>query len=185
MLLEKAAEASRAQKTEREPRSLSFRRPRKDDGAAVWALVSSIDALDDNSMYCNLLQCSHFAGTCALAELDGQPVGWISGYLPPDKPDTLFVWQVAVSETARGTGLGTLMLRGLLSRENCKGVTRVQTTITRDNGASWALFRKFTELSEGELSSAPYFSKDEHFDTLHDTEYMVTISLKARTKKAA
>ncbi|MGR3519122.1 MAG: diaminobutyrate acetyltransferase, partial [Roseovarius sp.] len=62
---------------------------------------------------------------------------------------------------------------------------RVQTTITRDNAASWALFRKFTEMNDAALSSSPYFSKDDHFDELHDTEYMVTISLKARTKKAA
>jgi L-2,4-diaminobutyric acid acetyltransferase len=136
-------------------------------------------------MYCNLVQCDHFRDTCIVAEMDGEIVGWVSGYRLPDDPETLFVWQVAVSQTARGTGLGTLMLRGLLSRESCKGVTRVQTTITRDNAASWALFRKFTEVSEAELSSAPYFSKSQHFDELHDTEYMVTISLKARMKKAA
>jgi L-2,4-diaminobutyric acid acetyltransferase len=163
----------------------SLRKPAAEDGADIWRLVRACKPLDENSMYCNLVQCDHFRDTCIVAEMDGEIVGWVSGYKLPDDPETLFVWQVAVSETARGTGLGTLMLRGLLSRENCKGVTRVQTTITRDNGASWALFRKFTELSEGELSSAPYFSKDEHFDTLHDTEYMVTISLKARTKKAA
>lgn len=163
----------------------SLRKPAAEDGANIWRLVRACKPLDENSMYCNLVQCDHFRDTCIVAEMDGEIVGWVSGYKLPDDPETLFVWQVAVSDTARGTGLGTLMLRGLLSRENCKGVTRVQTTITRDNGASWALFRKFTELSAGELSSAPYFSKDEHFDTLHDTEYMVTISLKARTKKAA
>ena len=48
-----------------------MRKPRKADGARVWNLIKSIEKLDDNSMYCNLLQCSHFAGTCALAELVG------------------------------------------------------------------------------------------------------------------
>ena len=77
------------------------------------------------------------------------------------------------------------MLRGLLTREACKDVTRLQTTITRDNAASWALFRKFSELNDGELTSTPYFTKSQHFDELHDTEYMVTIVMKARMKKAA
>jgi len=164
----------------------SLRKPAAEDGADIWRLVRACKPLDENSMYCNLVQCDHFRDTCIVAEMDGEIVGWVSGYKLPDDPETLFVWQVAVSEKARGTGLGTLMLRGLLSRDICKGVTRVQTTITRDNAASWALFRKFTEMSDAALSSAPYFSKDDHFDELHDTEYMVTISLdKARTKKAA
>lgn len=164
----------------------SLRKPAAEDGADIWRLVRACKPLDENSMYCNLVQCDHFRDTCIVAEMNGEIVGWVSGYKLPDDPETLFVWQVAVSETARGTGLGTLMLRGLLSRDTCKGVTRVQTTITRDNGASWALFRKFTEMSDGTLSSAPYFAKDAHFDELHDTEYMVTITLdKARTKKAA
>ena len=96
--------------------AITFRRPRKTDGAAVWALIKEIEALDDNSMYCNLLQCSHFAGTCALAEQGGAPVGWISGYTPPDAPDTLFIWQVAVHPKARGQGVAKRLVRELLKR---------------------------------------------------------------------
>jgi L-2,4-diaminobutyric acid acetyltransferase len=163
----------------------SLRKPSSEDGAAIWALIQDCKPLDENSMYCNLIQCDHFRDTCIVAELDGEVVGWVSGYILPHDVETLFVWQVAVSEKARGTGLGTLMLRALLSRDLCKDVTRVQTTITRDNAASWALFRKFSDLNDGELSSTPYFSKSLHFNDLHDTEYMVTIAIKERMKKAA
>lgn len=163
----------------------SLRKPEASDGAEIWRLIRECKPLDENSMYCNLIQCDHFRDTCIVAEMEGQIVGWVSGYLLPDDPETLFIWQVAVSEKARGTGLGTLMLRGLLTREPCARVTRLQTTITRDNAASWALFRKFSELNDGELSSAPHFSKSLHFDDLHDTEYMVTIAMKERMKKAA
>ena len=44
--------------------------------------------LDENSMYCNLVQCEHFSETCVIAELDGVIVGWISAFIPPDAPDT-------------------------------------------------------------------------------------------------
>ena len=71
-----------------------IRAPRREDGAGVWDLVQDTAGLDDNSMYCNLLQCTHFAATCALAEIDGEVVGWMSGYIPPESPDVLFVWQV-------------------------------------------------------------------------------------------
>ncbi|MEQ9449631.1 MAG: hypothetical protein RLN70_12130, partial [Rhodospirillaceae bacterium] len=46
------------------PKGVTFRRPTSTDGAAVWNLIGGLDALDDNSMYCNLLQCTHFAETC-------------------------------------------------------------------------------------------------------------------------
>src|SRR6056297_367327 len=163
----------------------TLRKPEAEDGSEIWKLIRACKPLDENSMYCNLVQCDHFRDTCIVAEMDGEIVGWISGYLLPDDPQTLFVWQVAVSETARGTGLGTLMLRGLLARETCKNVTKMQTTITRDNDGSWALFEKFTDLNDGDLSSEPYFSRAEHFDNRHDTEHLVTIALKERAKKAA
>ena len=163
----------------------TLRKPSSEDGAAIWELIQACKPLDENSMYCNLIQCDHFRDTCIVAELNGEIVGWVSGYTLPDDQETLFVWQVAVSEKARGTGLGTLMLRGLLSRDACRQVTRLQTTITRNNAASWGLFRKFADLADGELSSAPYFSKSLHFNDLHDTEYMVTIAMKERMKKAA
>ena len=163
----------------------SLRKPVAEDGAAIWELIQACKPLDENSMYCNLVQCDHFSDTCIVGEMDGEIVGWVSGYVRPDDPETLFVWQVAVSEKARGTGLGTLMLNELLSREACEGVTRLQTTITRDNAASWALFRKFSDAADGELSSEPYFSKSEHFNDMHDTEHMVTITMPERAMKAA
>ncbi|MBP0483076.1 diaminobutyrate acetyltransferase [Sagittula salina] len=155
----------------------SLRTPTAEDGPAIWELVRSCKPLDENSIYCNLLQCDHFADTCVVAELDGEVVGWISGYLTPNAGDTLFVWQVAVSEKARGMGLGVTMLQSLLNREICAGVTRLQTTITADNAASWGMFRKFARVQGGTLSSEPHFLKSEHFKGRASTENMVTIDL--------
>src|SRR3546814_7919148 len=81
-----------------------FRMPKAEDGAAISKLIAACPPLDRNSAYCNLLQCSHFADTCIVAERDGYIAGWISGYRPPSEPDRFFIWQVAVSETARGAG---------------------------------------------------------------------------------
>ncbi len=158
----------------REP-ELTFRKPTAKDGAAVWELVRECSPLDENSMYCNLLQCDHFRDTCIVVERAGDIVGWISGYIVPDQPDTFFVWQVAVSPKARGLGLAGRMLKSLLSREECAEIEKMQTTITRDNEASWALFKSFARKAGGELSHEPHFKRDAHFDGHHDTEHMVTI----------
>ena len=163
----------------------TLRKPDSTDGAAIWALIKDCKPLDENSMYCNLVQADHFRDTCVLAELDGAVVGWISGHIRPDADDTLFIWQVAVSSNARGLGLGSKMLDALLKRDVCADVSKLQTTITEDNDASWALFRSFANRHDGELTDEPYFVSEEHFDGYHDTEHMVTINLAERMKKAA
>jgi len=171
--------------TQRPTTDLTFRAPRAEDGAAIWDLVRACKPLDENSMYCNLLQCDHFADTCVLVERDGEAVGWISAYVLPGDADTLFVWQVAVSAKARGQGLGSRMLSHLLDREICADVNRLQTTITRDNDASWGLFSRFADKRGGVLSDAPHFTRDEHFDGQHATEHMVTIEFPAEEIKRA
>lgn len=163
----------------------TLRKPRRDDGAAVWALIRDCKPLDENSMYCNLIQCDHFAETCIVAEMDGQVVGWVSGYIVPNDPKTLFIWQVAVSEKARGQGLGRRMINGLLARDVCAPVQQIQTTITHDNAASWALFAGFATRADAELASAPHFEQQAHFDGQHKTEHMVTIDLRDGLRKAA
>ncbi len=163
----------------------SLRPPAAEDGAAIWELVRSCKPLDENSMYCNMVQCDHFADTCVVAELDGQIVGWVSAYVIPSDPETLFVWQVAVSEKARGMGLGGLMLQGILGRDSCADVTRLQTTITSDNDASWALFRKFGDLQDSDLDVEPYYTQSLHFRNKHDTENLVTIQVEQSLVQAA
>jgi L-2,4-diaminobutyric acid acetyltransferase len=185
------AQSSKELRIMHHPRDLAqaplptLRTPQAEDGASIWELVRACRPLDENSMYCNLLQCDHFADTCVLAELDDEIVGWVSAYVMPNEPDTLFVWQVAVAEAARGTGLGALMLKAILGREACHGVSRLQTTITGDNAASWALFRKFARLQGTTLDVQPHYLRTLHFDDRHKTENLVTIKLRKRLSLAA
>lgn len=160
---------------------ITYRPPRTQDGASIWRLIGSCEPLDSNSLYCNLLQCDHFGDTCVVAEraADAALVGWISAYLLPDEPDTLFVWQVAVDRRVQGMGVGKRLLWELLQREACESVDRLQTTITADNKASWALFSSLARACGGALGHEPHFRKDAHFDGRHPTEHMVTIDLAA------
>lgn len=164
---------------------ITLRKPVDADGSDIWALIAECQPLDRNSMYCNLLQCGHFAETCVLAERDGAVVGWVSGYLVPDDPRVLFIWQVAVSGRARGAGLAQRMLTALLDREACAAVDRLKTTITRDNAPSWALFRRFAQRHGAEIDSETHFTRDGHFDGRHATEHMVTITLPQAARAAA
>jgi L-2,4-diaminobutyric acid acetyltransferase len=165
--------------------NIKLRKPVAEDGAAVWELIGACRPLDENSMYCNMLQCDHFRDTCVIAESGDRVVGWVSGYLVPGDDSTLFIWQVAVSDHARGAGLAGRMLQAIVTRDICRNVAQIQTTITRDNAASWALFQKFAERQNADLDSAPHFTRDDHFDGAHATEHMVTIALPEALRKAA
>ena len=154
---------------------LRIRVPQPSDGPKIWHLIDVTDALDTNSLYCNLLQCSHFAATCALAEMGGEIVGWMSGYVPPAQPDTLFVWQVCVADAARGHGLGRRLITSVLERPDCADLRHVECTITKANVASWALFRKVARALDADLKSQPHFLRDTHLDGLHESEIRVTI----------
>ncbi|WP_142805299.1 diaminobutyrate acetyltransferase [Tepidiphilus sp. J10] len=157
--------------------TITFREPRPEDGPRVTRLIARCPPLDPNSAYCNLLQCTHFADTCILAEHPNEDelLGWISGYRIPNAPDKLFVWQVAVAETARGQGLASSLLERLLARPGLDDVRFIVTTITPDNDASWAFFRGFAARHGHSIVERPLFEKERHFAGRHETEWELTI----------
>ena len=101
---------------------------------------------------------------------DGDLVGFISGYRPPARQDTLFVWQVAVDSRMRGQGLALKMLLALVERLRPTGVSRLETTISPGNAASEALFKKAFRLLGADYSTEVLFSRQTHFNGEHDDE---------------
>lgn len=160
-----------------------FRTPNRTDGKCVHDLIAQCSPLDENSAYCNFLQSTHFHNTCVVAERNGEMVGFVSAYRKPDKPNELFIWQVAVSETARGKGLAFHMLNELLTRDELNDITVLETTITRDNQGSWSLFKKLDRAhgERGEVST--FLDETRHFKGEHDTEYLYRIPLNSRTNQ--
>ena len=156
-------------------KQMEFRRPSATDGADVFRLIKACPPLDTNSMYCNLLQCTHFSNTSIAAVHDNNIVGFVSGYIIPDRPDTLFIWQVAVDESARGHGLASRMLKELLSRPVFNKLSYIETTITKSNDASWGLFDSLTKNLNTKINKSTMFDRDRHFSGNHDTEILARI----------
>ena len=154
---------------------IQFRQPVAEDGYAVNQLIESCPPLDTNSMYCNLLQCSHFADTCVVAEFNGEIVGWVSAYIEPKQPENLFIWQMAVSEKARGCALAQRMLVFLLKQSQCSATRFIETTITADNQASRRVFKKLAEQLETDCVESDFFTKEVHFGGKHNSEFLFHI----------
>ncbi len=150
----------------------TIRAPRAEDGHDVHQLIAACPPLDTNSAYCNLLQCSHFAQSSALAICATKPMGFVSGYTLPEHPSTLFIWQVAVHPDARGMGLGKAMIKHILQRDFPASVTSVHTTITAENDKSHCLFNSLARDLSANITTTVMFDRDQHFGGKHATEVL-------------
>jgi L-2,4-diaminobutyric acid acetyltransferase len=158
-----------------EPVPFEFRTLAPTDGMALHRLVHDCPPLDPNSTYCNMLQCSHFQNTSIAAIRGGDLVGSVTGYSIPDRPDTLFIWQVAVHPSARGQGLARAMLRNLLKRMATQGIRYIETSITPGNEASLRLFTGFATEHHADMVRSVLFEQALHFEGAHETEYLFRI----------
>lgn len=156
--------------------ALELRHPRSTDGYHLNQLVAASPPLDTNSIYCNLLQCQHFADTSVAAVVDGRLVGFVSGYLVPNDPETLFIWQVVVDAKFRGHGLASRMLEWLVAQPGTESARHLITSITPDNRASWALFENIARNWRAESVKDMLFERKRHFASQHDDEYLLRIS---------
>ncbi|EGF30263.1 L-2,4-diaminobutyric acid acetyltransferase [Oxalobacteraceae bacterium IMCC9480] len=154
----------------------AIRLVRKNDGAALHDLIAACPPLDLNSRYAYLLLCHHHAQTSVVAEQDGVIVGAVTAYLPPDQPDTLFVWQVAVAPENRGQRLGKRMLEHLLQAVRLRHLTRwIETTISPDNAPSHQLFTSFASQHDAGCAITTLFAAGDFGESGHEEERLYKI----------
>nr|WP_229683781.1 diaminobutyrate acetyltransferase [Nocardia camponoti] len=160
--------------TASQPR-LRLRAPRLGDGAHLWRIARDSQVLDLNSSYAYVLWCRDFAATCVVAEdRDGAVVGFVIGYVRPDAPDTLFVWQVAVDAAQRGRGVAADMLNALLDTVADAGITTLETTVAPSNTASRALFAAVARSRGAHLRIVDLFDATD-FPDAHEAEQLHVI----------
>ncbi|NLU67457.1 diaminobutyrate acetyltransferase [Streptomyces sp. HNM0574] len=159
------------------PEGLKLDTPRIEDGAAIWRIARDSGTLDLNSSYSYLLWCRDFAATSVVARgADSEPVGFITGYVRPQQPRTLLVWQVAVDAAARGRGLAAAMLDGLTARvAEEAGVDRVETTVTPDNVASNRLFTSYAQRHDAAAEKEVLFDGEVFPEAGHEPEVLYRI----------
>ena len=104
-----------------------------------------------------------------MAEVDGDVVGFVTGYRRPSAPDTLMVWQVAVDDAQRGKSIAKRMLCELFEHCAPAGVVAINTTISPDNEASQRLFAGAARSLGLHFTREPFFSAD-LFPDLGDSE---------------
>ena len=155
----------------KEKENLAFRKPTEEDGKEVWQLIKDTGVLDLNSSYSYLLWSKFFDETSVVVETNDQIVGFISGFIQPKSPNSIFIWQVAVDASQRGKGLASRMLQTILHRDKCRNIQRLEATVSPTNEASQALFRKLardlkTDCNVSELFTENHFPEKGHEEEL-------------------
>lgn len=153
----------------------TFRTPNVEDARAIRQIVEESGVLDLNSLYSYLLLCQHFAETCIVTEIHGKIVGFTTGYRPPTAPEVLFVWQIGVAEAMRGQGLASSMLKKLLERKSCCGISFLEATVTPSNQPSRALFQSLARDLGAEYIEKPHFGKALFGSEGHEQENLLRV----------
>lgn len=162
-------------KKEEQGDTLKIRKPQLSDGSLIHDLVSRSPPLDVNSLYSYLLICAHFNHTSAVAEYEEKIVGYISAYIPPQKEDTLFIWQVAVQNRMRSRGVAKKMIINILRREEMQEVKFIETTVSPENDASRALFNGVASHLGTHFSESAFFTRELFADSGHPEEFKLKI----------
>ena len=156
------------------PETLAFRTPDESDGAAVWHFVRDVGVLELNSAYCYMLMFAHHGASCVVAEEDDELVGFVLAYRPPNRPSTIFVWQIGVAESMRGRGLGLTLLNELLSLPANRCVRYLEASVTETNVPSRRLFGALAREFDTECSTTRFFEHD-LFPDSHESEDLLRI----------
>lgn len=152
-----------------------LRAPLLRDAAAIHQLIADCPPLDLNSEYLYLLLSEHFSQTCVVAQNGEQIDGFISAYFPPDRPDVLFVWQVAVHQRARGQRLGQAMLEHLKQRLRGRSLRYLETTVSSGNRASRGLFAAMARRWAVPLQEQEFFDTALFANQAHEAEPLLRI----------
>lgn len=152
----------------------ALRKPMVKDAESIWSLVKKTGVLDVNSTYAYMLLCRDFAETSVVVEQEQEIVGMVTGYVPPGRPQNLFIWQIAVDASMRGYGLAGKMLHAILERDHLTGIEFIETTVTLSNQASRRVFAKLARHLETELSEEEGFPED-LFPDDHESEALIKI----------
>lgn len=155
---------------------LILREPALEDGSRLNGFVRQLHPLARNSVYCNLLQCTHFSETTVVAELDGELIGFVTGFLHPKKPRTYFLWQVGVHERGRGKRLPLRMIQSVLARPACRDVLTLEATVSAGNTASQRLFQSLARAEGAQYHVTHDYIAAHHFGADNpDPEELFTI----------
>src|SRR5690625_4250485 len=127
----------------------------------MFRIVEESKVLDVNSSYSDLMWGKYFSKSSIVAELDHELIGFVTGFLQPNSPTTLFVWQVAVDPKHRGKTLATRLIETLLDEQKSNDVCYLEERVTPNDIPSSKLFKGIAKKLKTECNISECFSEEQ------------------------
>lgn len=141
----------------------------------MFRIVEESNVLDVNSPYSYLMWGKYFNDTSIIAKRGNDAIGFVTGFLNPHSPDTLFVWQVAVDEKYRGHGLATKLIMVLIDKLKAQNIRYLEATVTPSNIPSSHLFKGLAKRYETNCHIYECFSENQFPNIGHEAEFTYKI----------
>ena len=131
------------------------------DGLAVYKLAKSSVELESTPCSSFYSLCGDFSHTSIVAEINGRIIGFVGGYRPPERENTLVVKTVVVDQEVRKMGLASEMLSDLVSRLSTVGVVTLEAIAKSSSEVAAALFNGYAEKHSVEVSKVDYLTSEQ------------------------
>ena len=135
-------------------------------------LVANRPYVGLNSRYTYFLLAKDFSDTCVVAEDGNKIIAFSSGYIPPDRQDTFFSWEVVVNKDYRGNGLQKCML---LHQIRITNVKYFECTVNPSNEVSKRNFLELAELLDTKCEVNILFGEEDFENDGHEAEILYRV----------
>lgn len=133
---------------------------------AIMAMERSVftsDAWSDDMMRSELASPHGYYLVATDADGDGTELAGYAGLFAPSKSNDADIQTIAVAPSARGRGLGRLLMLSLIERGRQQGVTQVFLEVRADNPVAGGLY---TSLGFEELGIRPGYYQPDNVDAV-------------------
>ena len=125
-----------------------------------------------NSRYTYFLLALDFSETCIVAEYNNKIIAFSSGYIPPNRSDTFFNWEIVVHQDYRGNGLQMHMWIHQIKMSNAKFF---EGTVNPSNITAKKNFLKLAKTFKTKCEEKILFSEEDFENDGHEAEVLYTV----------
>lgn len=153
---------------------MMIRRATQEDFLKVHKFISGCPPMENYPEHVYKIILRYFGDCCFVAEENGQIIGFAMGIVPQSFPGTYFLWQIGITPSRQGQGIGGKLVREVENELKKLEFKRIEVTIDPVNLPSQKLFEKmgYQNISErvgktieveGNLAVQDYYKPGRHF----------------------
>lgn len=153
---------------------MRIRRATQEDFLGVHQFTAGCPPLENYPEHVYKIILRYFGDYCFIAEENSQIIGFAMGIVPQTFPGTYFLWQIGITPSYQGKGIGGKLVREVETEMRKLKFERIEVTIDPVNLPSKKLFEKmgYQNISErvgktieveGNLAVQDYYKPGRHF----------------------